>query len=253
MVYHIGRKIRLLRVRNGWRQSDVAARADVSRGLVSLIERDALASVTLGALQRVVQALDARLAVDVLKAGAELDRLMDAGHAALAEWLAASLIRRGWLVRAEVSFNHFGDRGRYDLLAYHPGSAHLLVAEVKTAVGDLQDLLGKLDVKVRLARDPARSLGWRPSAITPLLLLAESDTNRRRLRDHPTLFAAFDLRGRQASAWLNAPSTPAPRGLLMFRKLSNATHRGLIRVQRVRKSHTRIKAANAGNTPDDGR
>lgn len=86
MVHRIGRKVRFLRLRARLRQADLAEQAFVSRGVVSLIERDRLESVTVGTLQRVVDALDARLWLDVQKAGAELDRLLDAGHAGLAEW-----------------------------------------------------------------------------------------------------------------------------------------------------------------------
>jgi hypothetical protein len=65
------------------------------------VERETHASVTIGAMYRIADALDARLALDFHWSGAELDRLLDAGHAALAEWLAAFLGRFGWDVRVE--------------------------------------------------------------------------------------------------------------------------------------------------------
>ena len=209
---------------------------------MSLIERGDLESVTFDALQRVVDAVEGRLVLDVQWAGAELDHLLDAGHAALAEWLAAFLRQHGWEVHPEVSFNHFGDRGRYDLIAFHPLSRCLLVVEIKTAIGDVQDLLGRLDVKVRLSRRSAQSFGWRPSAVVPMLLVADDGTNRRRVGDHPTLFARFQPRGRQASAWLRDPAASSAGGLLVFRKISNANHRGLNRVRRVRKPQAQTTA-----------
>jgi transcriptional regulator with XRE-family HTH domain len=243
----IGRKARLLRQRCGWRQADLAARAGVSRATVSLVECGKHDSVSVGAVYRVADALDARLVLDIQWSGAELDRLLDAGHAAMAEWLAAFLRRFGWEVRAEVSFNHFGDRGRYDLLAFHATTGALLVVEVKTAIGDLQDLLGRLDIKVRLARRSGTGLGWRPMSVVPLLLLVDGTTNRMRTREHPTLFGRFALRGAQASAWLRHPDAAVnPGGLLLFRKVPNANHTDLIRLRRVRKPHMQTTAASGG-------
>ena len=65
----------------------------------------------------------------------------------------------GWSVRPEVSFNHYGDRGRVDLLAFHAASGVALVIEVKGSIGDLQDALGRLDVKLRLGRSLADASG----------------------------------------------------------------------------------------------
>jgi transcriptional regulator with XRE-family HTH domain len=245
--------MRLLRLRRGWRQADLAARARVSRGMVSLIERDRLDAVTVGAAQRLAETLEARLLIDVQWAGAELDRLLDAGHAALAEWLAGRLLRYGWDPRAEVSFNHFGDRGRYDLLAFHASTRALLVIEVKTAVGDLQDLLGRLDIKVRLARRAGMAFGWQPRSVIALLLLADGTTNRRRLKEHPTLFGRFGLRGAMASRWLRYPGLDAsPSGVLLLRKLPYANHGDLIRRHRIRKRHAQTTAtsgASSGESP----
>ena len=74
-----------------------------------------------------------------------MDRLIDAGHALLQEKAAALVASNGWLVRSEVSFNHFGDRGRVDVLAFHPSARTLIVVEVKTAIGDLQETLGRIE------------------------------------------------------------------------------------------------------------
>jgi len=240
----LGRKIRLLRLQKRWRQIDVATLAGVSRGLVSSIERGSLSSVSIGAFERIARALEARPIVDLQSAGAEIDHLLDAGHAALAEWLASMLTRCGWTVRAEVSFNHFGDRGRYDLMAFHPYSAMLLVVEVKTAIGDLQELFGRIDVKVRLAPRIGRQLGWRSRAVVPLLLVAAGTTNRRHASDHPVLFGRFPVRGAVGMRWLREP-TPgrAPAGLLLFRKLPNATHGGVSAQQRVRKPQPQVTPA----------
>jgi transcriptional regulator with XRE-family HTH domain len=234
----IARKIRVLRVRRRWRQLDLARRARVSRSTVMRIEAGLLDGVTLGALRATADALGAFLLVDLRWSGAELDRLLDAHHAALQEWLAALLRRCGWEVRVEVSFNHFGDRGRYDLLAFHPATGTVLVVEVKTAIADIQELLGRLDVKVRTAVKVARGLGWGPRRVVPMLLVAESSSARQRLAAHASLFARFDVRGREALRWIRTPvlSAARPSGLLAFRDLRNARQNDLIRVQRVRRA-----------------
>ena len=97
-------------------------------------------SLTVGTLSRLVDALDATLVVEIRWQGADLDRLIDREHAHLQEATARRLASRGWMVRAEVSFNHYGDRGSCDLVAWHPGSRTMLVVEVKSRIGNLQEL-----------------------------------------------------------------------------------------------------------------
>jgi hypothetical protein len=192
--------------------------------------------VTVAAVERIADALEARLVIDLQWQGADLDRLLDARHAGMIEWLAALLRGSGWDPRPEVSFNHFGDRGRYDLIAFHSASQIALVVEAKTSIGDMQDLLGRLDVKVRLARQTAHALGWRPSSIVPLLLLAEDSTNRRLIGAHATLFERFNLRGPAAKSWVGRPrgNPQVPAGLLLFTKLPDASHRGVMTRRRVK-------------------
>jgi hypothetical protein len=221
----------------------------VSRGLISSIERDRLESISIGAFRKVAAALEARFLVDLQWDGAELNRLLDAGHAALVEWLASMLQGHGWEGRAEVSFNHFGDRGRYDLLAFHPATGVLLVAEVKTAIGDLQDLFGRIDVKLRLALRVSSGLGWKARAVVPLLLVAEGTTNRRHARGHPVLFGRFPVRGTTAAQWLrSADLQEIPSGLLVFRKLPYATHGSVITRRRLRKPHPQLTRASGADS-----
>jgi hypothetical protein len=53
----------------------------------------------------------------------------------------------------------------------HAATRLVLAIEVKTAFGDLQDTIGRMDVKVRVAGSVARTLGWRPAAVVPVLVL----------------------------------------------------------------------------------
>lgn len=84
----IGAALRAVRIRQGWRQADVARRAEVSRALVSVMERGHMDRVSLAAVRRVAQALGIRLDLAVRWRAGDLDRLLNAGHAALHEELA---------------------------------------------------------------------------------------------------------------------------------------------------------------------
>ena len=57
----VGAAFRAVRVRRRWRQSDVAARAGVSRAFVSLLERGHLDRVSLATLRQVARTLDIRV------------------------------------------------------------------------------------------------------------------------------------------------------------------------------------------------
>jgi hypothetical protein len=73
---------------------------------------------------------------------------------------------------------------------YSPSSRRrvLLVVEIKTVIADVQGLLGGVDVKVRLASRIVAERGWRPAAVTPAIIVSDTQTNRRRVAEHHTLF-----------------------------------------------------------------
>jgi transcriptional regulator with XRE-family HTH domain len=240
----LGAAIRALRHRRGWRQADLAHQAHVSRALISALEAGGADGISLPAIRRVASALDLRLRWDAGFRGSELARLRDADHARLTEIVVRRLERLGWTAMAEVSFNNYGERGRIDLLAHHPAGT-LLVIEVKTLIVEVQAILGGLSVKQRVAPDVARSLGWRPSAVVPALVVAETSTNRRRIAAHSRLFARFSLRGQLAFAWLRTPSG-APDGFLVYVGLPNVSQTDVRRAgrQRVRR---RKRASRSGS------
>ncbi len=143
------------------------------------------------------------------------------------------LERWGWLVRVEVSFSHFGERGRIDLLAFHPATLVLLVIELKSELVDVQALLGSLDAKVRLAPGIAARFGWSARATLPAIVFLEDRTTRNRLMRFDPLFARFDVLGRAALSWLRQPTTPTPSGLLWLTQLHGA-RRSPVPAHRVR-------------------
>lgn len=218
----LGRIVRALRLRLGWRQADLARRAGVSARAISKLERHGPGSFTVRSLAKICEPLDIDLRVYGRWRGGELDRLLDAGHAALQDLMKRRLEGHGWLVRAELTFNRYGERGSIDLFAFHPASGALLVVEIKTVIADVQGLLRPLDVKVRLAVEIAADLGWRPRAVVPALIISEDSTSRRRVAQHSALFGRFATGGHAAATWLRHPNG-APSGLLMFAKSSRGT------------------------------
>jgi transcriptional regulator with XRE-family HTH domain len=227
--------LRHLRRRRRWRQADLAAMSGSSRGAVSRIERGGLRGVPVGVIERLAEALDASIELTVRWQGEQMDRLIDAGHARLQEQAAALLASNGWLVRSEVSFNHFGDRGRVDVLAFHPSARTLIVVEVKTAIGDLQETLGRIEVKARLGATLAAAAGWNlPQDVVPALVIADRRAARRTVAQHETLFTRYSIRGRAAVAWIRHPRPPAPNGLLWFASLPNSHGASVTGGRRVR-------------------
>lgn len=235
----LGGVVRALRHRRGWRQSDLGRKANVSASLIGLLERGHAEGLSLPAIRRIGSALGLRLGWDAGYRGAELARLRDADHAQMTEWLTRRLETDGWTVVPEASFNHYGDRGRVDLLAYHAATHVLAVVEVKTLIADVQEVLGALNAKQRIAPTLARSFGWRPIRAVPFLVVSDSTTNRRRLAAHARLFAQFELRGRVAAAWIRRPDA-APAGLLLLAKMPN---RNGVSARRAGRQRVRLAAA----------
>jgi len=191
--------------------------------------------MTVEKVDRIASALGGSLLLEMRWNGEQLDRLIDAAHAVVADRAVAALRAAGWMSEVEVSFNWYGDRGRCDAVAFHPESRTLLIVEAKTRIGDVQDLLGRLAIKVRLGPHIARQLGRaEPARVIPCLVIADSRTARRIVAAHAALFAHFNLRGRAALRWLGDPQPdPSVRGVLVFESLSDsrrATVRRRVRV-----------------------
>ena len=74
-------------------------RAGVSQDVVSLAELGRIEDVSVRALRRHARALGAELRMELWFRGADLDRLLDEGHAALVGAVASRLASLGWEVR----------------------------------------------------------------------------------------------------------------------------------------------------------
>jgi transcriptional regulator with XRE-family HTH domain len=205
----LGRSIRVIRIRLGWRQLDLATAANVSRSFVSDVERGLIGHGDLPRLERLCVAVGADLDVRVRWRGEGVDRLLDESHADLVERTVELLKELGWETAVEVTFNEYGDRGSVDVLGWHVASRSLLVIEAKSVVGDAQATLMPLDRKTRLGAKIGGQLGWHPSSISRLLVVWEGTTNRRRVeRLDATFRTAFPVRGRAVGAWLSQPAGP---------------------------------------------
>ena len=236
----LARSLRAVRVKRGWRQADLASAAGVSQSTVSRIEVGNFDEMPLVVLRRVAGALGIRLTVEARWRGGELDRLLGARHSAMHEEVARLFATMpDWTAVPEVTFAIYGERGAIDILAWHAASRSLLVIELKTEIVDVQELVGTLDRKVRLAAKIAAERSWSPASVSVWLLVAEGPTNRRRVEAHGSMLrGAFPIDGRSITAWLRAPQgRVAALSFLSSTRPANASRR-LAPVHRVRRQTT---------------
>jgi transcriptional regulator with XRE-family HTH domain len=206
--FRLGTVIRLVRQARGWRQQDLSDRSGVSQSAVSRIERGHVGSQTIDVVRAVAAALDIRVDLVPRWRGGDLDRLLNRGHSALHESVARSFRDEfpAWTLAPEVSFAVFGERGVIDILAWHPGRRALLVIELKTDLVDMNELLGTLDRKVRLAAQAAAARGWDPVTVSAWLIVSDSRTSRRRAADHEAMLrSALPGDRRTVRRWLRDP------------------------------------------------
>lgn len=203
----VGAAFRAVRHKRNLRQIDLAAAARVDKSVISLIERGHLERVSTPGFRRVARALEIRVDLRLTLPHGELDRLVNARHAALHEALARYLDAvPGWLQTPEVSFAFYGERGVIDILAFHEPRRSLLVIELKTEFVSLEDLLTTMDVRLRHAATIARERGWRARTVSAWVVFGESDTNRRRVASHAAVLrSAFPTNGRTIRGWLRSP------------------------------------------------
>lgn len=185
----VGRLLRLVRMRKGLRLKDLSDRCGLSTSALGRIELGSIQS--LPTLRRHAAALDLRVDVYVVGRGADVPRLLDDEHAAIVEALTRGYLEAGWKVELEASFGEAIERGRIDLLASDPRTGALAVVEVKSEVANLQELLGSLASKIRVAPAIAGRLGWASRKIVGVLAVASTGRNRHLVATHPATFQPF--------------------------------------------------------------
>jgi transcriptional regulator with XRE-family HTH domain len=234
----LGRLVRVLRHRRGWRQVDLAQRAGVGRSVVSDLEFGRLDAMRVATIRKIVAPFGLTFGGALRGLGADADRLLDERHAALmgacAEWLG----RLGWRSVSEVSYSEWGERGSVDLLAWHESTANLLVVEIKTELASVEATLRKHDEKVRLAPSVAAGrFGWRPASVGRLLIFPEDRTERRRVAEHASVMdGAYPMRSREVRAWCRSPSGPMAGLMFLTDSASSRRTVGRGRRERVRES-----------------
>jgi transcriptional regulator with XRE-family HTH domain len=185
----MGRLLRMLRIRRGWRQSDVAVKARLSPAVIGRHENGAVGS--LSTLEKHAAVFGLRLELRLLGRAGHLVRLSDEEHAAIVETMAGWFRAAGFMTETEASFSEWGERGRVDLLAFDPRAGTLVIVEIKTQLLDLQDLFGALNVKERLVQTIADRRSWAARRRVTILAVAATAANREIVRTHPALFAAY--------------------------------------------------------------
>jgi hypothetical protein len=164
-------------------------------------------------LRRVAAVLDVRIDLTARWRAGDLDRLLNARHSQFHELVAVRFRSlAGWVSRPEVSFAIYGERGVIDVFAFHLVSQMLLVIELKTDLADINELVGTIDRKRRLAIQIARGQGWAVGSATRVsawVIVADGATNRRRIAAHRTMLrSAFPIDGRAMAGWLLHPVEP---------------------------------------------
>jgi transcriptional regulator with XRE-family HTH domain len=209
-AHRLGAALRKIRISRGLRQADVAAMARVSQPTISRLERGHVDGLTLRTIERICGALDIQVVLLPRWRGGDLERLLNAAHAGMHEAVARWFGRRWphWSTTPEVSFSIYGERGVIDLLAWHAPTRTLLVIELKTELVDLNETLGTLDRKRRLAWAVARQRGWDPIHVGVWLVVASTRTNRARIAAHETFLRSALPAGRgEIRQWLARPTS----------------------------------------------
>src|SRR5258707_15163537 len=179
----VGRILRALRIRRGWTQTELGARAGLSQGAISLIERGHSSQLSGATMRRVFAVVDARWEPTVSWRGGEVDRVLDEQHARLAAEMVRRLRARGWEVGVEATYSHYGDRGSVDVIGAHRLEAALLIVELKSDLTAIESTVRKLDEKDRIGRKilgPER-FGFRPRVVGRLLVLPATTAARSRV------------------------------------------------------------------------
>ena len=204
----LGTAIRQVRRRRHWRQVDVAAKSGVSASFVSRLERGHVGPQTIDAVRAVAAVLEIRVDLIPRWRAGDLDRLLNSRHSTLhesvARWFRDTL--PAWILVPEASFAIYADRGVIDILGWHPGARAVLVIELKTDVVDMNELLGTLDRKRRVATRVAQERGWDPVSVSAWVIVEEGRTNRRRVGTHATMVRnALPHDGPMIRRWLREP------------------------------------------------
>jgi transcriptional regulator with XRE-family HTH domain len=218
-----------LRVAFGLACHDVRLSLDVSRQ--ALADRVGVSSRYLSSIEhgsanpslRLVESIAAALGLDVqlvVRSPTFLARarVKDAVHARCSAYVDRRLRGQGWETAREVEIVHGRSHGWIDLLAFDRRTGTLLIIEIKTRLDDLGALERQIGWYERMAWNPARDLGWRPTRVVSIVLALASDEVERVVRTHRDLLAlAFPLRAQELGEVIeNRGTLVAGRGFALI-------------------------------------
>jgi len=212
--------------------------------------------MAVGTLDGMARFLEADLVMAVRWKGGDLDRLLDERHAALVEAVARFLESLGWHTLPELSFSIYGERGSIDLVAWHAEHRVLLVIEVKSELASVEDTLRRHDQKARLAAQVVEErFGWRPRAVSRLLVLPDARTGRRRVAQHAVVFQrAYPLRGHAVRSWLRSPAGAVAALMFLSSSAGGATGQRSVTSRRVRRATSSVtRPLDGGNAAPNPR
>lgn len=180
-----------------------------SGGGVPLLERGHFDGFRVKVVGVVCVALEMSLPFSPRWRGPDLGRMLDREHATLVDQTVARLKSEGWPTLVEYTFSVFGERGSVDVIGWRDDFAARLIAEVKSAIVDQQDLFSSTDRRRRLVPPLlAHERGWRALHVGLLLVMPDRTANRDALARHAASFeAAFPARSRQIRRWLREPGS----------------------------------------------
>jgi transcriptional regulator with XRE-family HTH domain len=231
----VGRVLRAVRMQLRLTQREVAELAHVSQTRVSDAELGRLEHFSLRTLDEICAALGVSLRLEAWWRGTDSRRLLDRSHASIVEVVARELTARGWTVIPEYTFNHFGERGSVDLVAWMPLARSLLIIEVKSEIVDLQDLFATLGRKTRIVPSLLRpERGWSAATVSKVVALPDTTANRSIIARHGAIFAAsLPSHTREIRAWLREPYV-AISGVWLISPTRVAAIKKAIRVRKAR-------------------
>ncbi len=201
------------------------------------MESGNIGRLSLDTVERIASVVDVRTKLSGRWRGGDGDRLLSWRHSLLANSFSAAVrAHDGWLLEPEVPFSIYGERGVIDQLGWHESCSHLLVVELKTEFVDINEMLGTLNRKLRLAPKVAAEKGWRPKLVSAWLIVSDTRTNRRHAAGHSSLLRSrFSLDGRSLASFLDKPAS-ATFGMAFWTDVhpTNATKEATRNLTRVR-------------------
>lgn len=214
--------------------------ARTSPSTVSRIERGHFGTVPIEVFRRVAAVLEIRLDLVPAWRGGDIERVLSARHSALHERMAERIGKApGWVSAAEVSYSIWGERGVIDRLAFHAERRMLAIFELKADLNDPTGLVAQVDRYRRLAPEIAQSRGWSAEAVSCWAVIADTDTNRRRLRAYRELLrGALPAGRRELTAFLRDPVEPVDGLTFVAYPHLQTSKRSLSTVKRVRLART---------------